>query len=389
MSRNNLAFDSKLLTDAVRNGLQATLFRELAEQHGICFDASLAPPGGEIFDLRGDGGMPLTSALKFVEMQGRGARPRFVDPSMAMDVQSELVTVQNAGIPWFLANWIDPKLIPVLVSPMMAAQIAGEALKGDWLTETAMFLVAEAAGETSAYGDYSNAGASNANVNYPQRQNFLFQCFMQYGQRELGRMGLAKVDWASQQQQANALTLMKALNYLYFYGASGLENYGLINDPYLSPSLTATYAWLTNANANANTIYQDVVRLFIQLQTQSNGTIRMDDPMVLTMSPAQSVALTYITQYNTNSVKVLLKENFPNLRIETAPEYGPPYNLSGQLVTLFAEQLEGQRTVECAFSVKLLAHNMVVESSSWRQKRTSGGYGSIWYRRFAQVSMLA
>jgi len=226
---------------------------------------------------------------------------------------------------------------------------------------------------------------SNANVNFPQRQNWLFQAFMQYGQRELGRAGLAKLDWASLQQQSNTLTLRKALNAMYFFGVTGLENYGLINDPSLPPSLTPTYSWLSSASATALTIYQDIVRMFIQLQLQSGGVVRMDSPMVLAMSPAQALALTEVTQYNTNSVKMLLEQNYPNIRLETAEEY---QTASGQLVQLIAENIDGQRSVECAFSSKLMAHNMVADTSSWRQKRSSGGYGAIWYRPFLNVTML-
>lgn len=311
------------------------------------------------------------------------------EPLLAMDApQAELATVPSASIPYFLANWFDPKTIATLLSPMMAAVIAGEAQKGDWLTETAMFATIEAVFETAAYGDYNQSGASNVNVNYPQRQNYLFQAFLQYGEREVERMGLAKIDWAAKQHEANVLALMKALNFLQFFGQTNLANYGLLNDPSLPPPLTATYPWLTSASATANTIYQDVVRLFIQLQLQSNGVIRMDSPMVIAMSPQLSAVLPEITQYNTNSVKALLEQNFPNLRLETAVEYGPPINTSGQLVQLICEEIEGQRTAEATFSVKLKAHNMVVDTSSWRQKRTSGGFGTIIYRPYAIASML-
>jgi hypothetical protein len=153
--------------------------------------------------------------------------------NLAMDVQPQLVTVGNAGIPSYLANYLDPKVIAILVSPLMAAVIAGETGKGDWTTETAQFITAEATGETASYGDYSNNGVSNVNVNFPSRQNYLFQSFMQYGQRELAIAGLAKLDWASRQQEANALVLMKSLNYMYFYGVANLQNFGLLNDPNL------------------------------------------------------------------------------------------------------------------------------------------------------------
>lgn len=358
---DNLAFDSKAYDAAIAAGAGDRLFRELKQRHGIAFDESLGR-----------------------QFWSKPNLPTY-DYTLAMDVQPELVTVSNAGIPAFMATWVDPKVIPILVSPMMAAIIAGEAGKGDWTSEVEMFLTVEATGETSSYGDYSRAGQSNVNADFPQRQNYLFQAFMQYGQREIAQAGLAKLDWVSLQQQSNALTLMKALNFLYFYGVGGLQNYGLINDPSLYPSLTPTFSWLTSGSATANTIYQDIVRLFIQLQGQSNGTLDPKAPMVLALSPQNEITLDYITQYNTNSVKVLLKQNFPNLRIETAVQYATP---SGQLVQLICESMDGQRTVECQFSSKLMAHMMETHTSSWAQKRSSGGWGTVWYRPFLAASML-
>lgn len=306
---------------------------------------------------------------------------------IAMDAtaQSELVTVGNSGIPAYLANYFDPEVIAVLVSPMKAAQIIGETKKGDWLSETVTMLVAEAVGEVSSYGDYSMSGTSNVNLNFPVRQNYIFQCFLQYGEREMGIAGLARVNWASEQQQANALSLAKYLNDVYFYGVAGLQNYGLLNDPTLPAPITPQFSWLTSASATANTIYQDIVRLFSQLQAQANGVVQMDEPMVLALSPQNAVALKNITQYNTNSVEVLIKQNFPNLRIETAVQYA---TATGQLVQLICEQLEGKRTAEAVFSEKMRAHNMIVLESAWRQKRSAGSFGAIIKRPFLIASML-
>ena len=362
-----LAFDEARFHDVVRAGGGPELFRQLDEKKGICFDPMLS---FEKYDAR---------------IQRTHDSHKFLLPEMAMDAQSELVTVGSAAIPAFMVTYVDPKVIPILVSPMMAAVIAKERLVGDWLEEVAMFLTAESVGRTASYGDYSMNGTSNVNVNFPQRQNYLFQAFLQYGQRELGRAGRAKLDWASLQQTSNALVLMKALNFMYFFGVGTLQNYGLINDPGLYPAITPTYSWLTNASATANTIYQDVVRMWIQLQLQSNGTIKKDIALVLALSPENAGVLVDVTQYNTNSVEMLLKQNFPNLRIETAVEYATP---SGQLVQLIAENIEGQPTLETAFSSKLMAHQMIIEPSAWKQKRSSGGWGTIWFRRFACASML-
>ena len=359
----SLAYDSTAVLSkvekAVRAGRSADILKWAASK-GIAFDASLGQQ-----------------------------RLLTKDQAMAFDdVQSPTITTASGGIPWFLANWFDPKLIPIVFAPMMAAVIAGESMKGDWLTNTAMFATIEAVGEVASYGDYSQAGSTQVNANFPQRQNYLFQSLLQYGQMEVGRMGLAKIDWAAKQMESNAFTLNKALNNVYFYGVAGLQNYGLITDPYLPPALQAADTWL-GSSATAATIYQDIVRMFIQLQAQSDGVIRMDAPMVLAMSPKQSAALMAITPYNTMTVKALLEQYFPNIRFETAPEYGTPYNSAGELVQLICEEVDGQRSVECAFSTKLMAGNMIVDLTSWRQKRWSGGYGAIWYRRFACVQMLA
>jgi hypothetical protein len=357
-----LAFDSKEFDKRIRAGEGPQVFGELADDWGISFDERLGDPRWLKPGIR-------TSNFK-----------------MACDAQPELVTQSNAGVPAYFANIYDPKVIAVLVSPMNAAKIVGgDTQKGNWVSETLQFLVAESTGLTSAYGDYSNNGMSNVNINFPSRQNFVWQAFINYGEREVEKAGLAKLDWVSQQQISNALALNKQENDVYFYGVGNLQNYGLITSPDLPPPITPTYSWLTSASANASTIYQDFVRMFIQLQAQTNGTLQMDAPMVVAMSPQNSVVLKEVTQYNTNSVEVLLKQNFPNLRIETAIQYATP---SGQLVQMFCEELEGQRTVECIYSSKMRAHQLVAASSSWSQKRSASAFGAIWYRPMLCVSML-
>src|ERR1700722_17451310 len=158
---------------------------------------------------------------------------------LAMDAQPSLVTVSNAGIPAFLSTYVDPKLIEILVSPMKAAEVVGEERKvGDWTTETAMFPVIESTGETSSYGDYAESGQAGANSSFPQRQSYTYQVITQWGERELEKAGLAKIPWASRLNIASVLTLNKFQNKSYFFGVSGLQNYGLLNDPNLLASIT-------------------------------------------------------------------------------------------------------------------------------------------------------
>lgn len=311
-----------------------------------------------------------------------------VDGSLVCDAQPSLITVSNAGIPAWLSTFFDPKLIEVIVSPMKAAEIVGdEAKKGDWVTETATFAMVESTGQTSAYGDYSTSGQSGVNTNFPSRQSFHYQTITKWGERELEKAGLARIDLSNRLNIASVLTLNKFQNKTYFYGVDGLENYGLLNDPSLSASISPTTkggggtSW---ANATALEVLADVTKLFKQLQSQLNGNVQLDSKMTLAMSPISEVYLTNTTEFNVN-VQDLLKKNFPNLTVKTAVEYSTD---SGELMQLFPDDVDGQRVASCAFTEKLRAHPIIVKESSFTQKKSQGTWGTVIYLPVAIASML-
>lgn len=323
-----------------------------------------------------------------VDFQAEGIALRMAHDGFACDAQPALVTTSNSGIPAFLSTYIDPKLIDVLVSPMKAAEIVGdEVKKGDWTTETAMFPVVESTGVTSAYGDYSESGNAGVNSNFPQRQSFHYQVMTQWGERELERAGLARIDWANRMNIASALTLNKYQNKTYFFGVSGLQNYGLLNDPSLSAAIsptTKTAGGTSWTNATALEVLADIQKLYKQLQSQANGLVELDTRMTLAMSPTSEVALTKTTEFNVN-VSDILKKNFPNLTVKTAPEYTTD---SGELVQLIVDEVEGQRTASCGFTEKMRAHPIVVQSSSFKQKKSQGTWGTVIFRPFLIAQML-
>jgi len=321
---------------------------------------------------------------------------------LAMDAQPALVSTSNAGIPSFLTTIVDPQVFKVLTTPNKAADIFGEAKKGSWLDETAMFPMVERTGEVSSYGDYNNNGHAGANVSFPQRQAYLFQTVIEYGEREMERMGLARVSWASTLQEAAVTVLDKYLNVTYFFGVQGLQNYGLLNDPSLSAALTPMtkaaggVAWVNASNqvvATANEIYQDVQTLVEQLVLQSNGLIEIEDEMTLAMSPGSSVALTSTNQYGIN-VGDLLQKNFPKIKVKTAVQYGkvtasnPQGVVAGNLMQLIATRVEGQDTGYCSFNEKLRTHPVIRDLSSFKQKQTSGTWGAIVRQPFAVAQMI-
>ena len=316
------------------------------------------------------------------------------DFGMAMDAVSAQpglsATDPNSAIPVIFTTMVDPKVFKALFAPNKAAVIMGEERRGTWVDDTIMLPITEAEGEVSSYGDYADSGTVNTNANWPQRQAYLFQVVKQYGERELERAGLARINWVSELDYSAALMLNKFSNLTYFFGVQGLQNYGLLNDPHLNASLTpATKAWGgttwyngTNIAATANEIYLDIENTFAQLVTQTAGLVNRETPMVLALSPSSEAALTATNSFNVN-VSDLLKKNFPNLKVENAVQYGvlsatnPQGVAAGNFMQLIAKEVEGMETGYCSFNEKMRAHKLIPMMSSFKQKVSGGSWGCI------------
>ncbi len=320
---------------------------------------------------------------------------------LAMDAQPELVTTPSSGIPAFLTTIIDPNILRIRQAANNAAKIFEEVRKGTWVTESAIFPVVERGGNVTSYGDFEAGGATTANPNFETRQPYLFQTLCVWGELQLERAGLAKISWAAELQGAAADVLGKFENLAYFKGIAGLQNYGIQTDPNLPPAIAPApkanggLAWLSgNApNATANEIFADIQTLVNQLISQSSGNIDTKSELILALSPSREGALTATNSFNVN-VKLLLKDNYPNLRIQNAVQYGvitsqnPQGIAAGEMVQLIAPKAGGQDTAWLAFNEKLRAHRVVPDVSSFKQKLTSGTYGAVNRQPFAFATMI-
>ena len=299
---------------------------------------------------------------------------------IAMDAASPLVTAANGAVPAMFTTHVDPKVIEVLVEPMKMAQAFSEVKKGEWTSNSVIFPVVESVGETSSYGDFNENGLSDVNANWPSRQPYHYQNIIRVGEKEMALAGTAGLDWASRKQISSVLTLNKFQNKSYIYGIAGLQNYGMLNDPQLLPSITDT-GW---AAKDGQGIYVSCQKLFVQLVKQTGGLVDRDASMTLIMSPGMDSETTKTNQYNVN-VNDQLKKNFPNLSIVTVPEYKTD---AGEMVQLVVDNYEGQATVELSFTEKLRAHALIQELSGFKQKRSQGTNGAIIYRPLFIASML-
>lgn len=321
--------------------------------------------------------------IHFAQPQHGYIPPQFAaNADLAMDALPTLITTANSGIPAFLTNWVSPSVIEVLLAPNNATKVIGESKMGDWVTPTAFFPMAESVGEVSSYGDYSPNGEVGANINWPQRQSYGFQCIAQWGDQQLAKMAKGKINWANRQQIAAAKVMDKFQNLSYLFGVQGLQNYGLLNDPALPtplspvPKANGGFTWVLpngNQNASALEVYADITKLVSQAIKVNQGNVDANSKGKIVMSPFAAQAMNYLTEFNVN-VKAMLRENYPNLAPITVPEYD---TASGQVVQVIFDEAQGQEVGYCAFTEKMRGHGVIRDLSAFKEKKSGGTWGAV------------
>jgi len=109
----------------------------------------------------------------------------------------------------------------------------------------------------------------------------------------------------------------------------------------------------------------------------------MDATMTLALSPQSQLALKFTNSFGV-SVAGLLKEGFPNMSIKTAPQYGQKTtnnnqgsSATGNTLQIIVDKIDNQKVAYPAYNEKLRTHKLIPESSSWKQKMTSGVWGVV------------
>ncbi len=345
----------------------------------------------EVRDVYEANGLILNGARMLVPDEWKNVGQKSL-AKLAMDAAGTLSTDPNSALPSLLTTAIDPEVIRIVFAPLQIAKaLGGEVKKGDWLTETEIFPVVEETGEVSSYDDFSNNGRAGINFNYPQFQSYLYQTFVAYGERETERAGLMRINYVGELTSVASGLLNRFGNLIYGFGLTGLQNYGIINNPYLSAYLSPAVkawggtTWFNNGSpaATANEVYNDFLAVVEQIIAQTNGAVDMDAPMTAIMSPQSMLAMTFTNSFGV-SVADLLKKGFPSLKIMSAPQYGQRttsnsqgYSTVGNLFQIIVDRIDNQKVAYPAFNEKLRSHKLIPEPSSWKQKMTSGVWGTI------------
>lgn len=304
-------------------------------------------------------------------MTGYGL-PEVLTPQAAsrLAMDNAMMTTPNAGVLARFTQFIDPEIVRVLFSPMSLTNIFPEVQKGSWTDSQMTFSVVENAGKPVSYGDWNDNGTTSSNVNYIHRQSYNYQQFLRVGEKEAATYGEAKISLTAELEMGIVESLNKMQHEIYAFGVEGLLSYGILNDPNLLPSIPMAEAWKFETPLKTVAAVQ---KMFKQMSKQSNGLVKRTDDLALVMSPEQEAIIVSANDYGLN-VYEFLKKSFPNMVIESVPEYSTE---AGQVVQLVKRKHEGSDTVQLAFAEKMRVHPMLQKASGWIQKRCQTTYGAI------------
>lgn len=310
---------------------------------------------------------------------------------MAMD--AALTTVPNTAVPAALLQYISPDVVDILTAKRAATAILDEKKVGDWTTAIYQFRTEEYTGSTGPYTDYGDGPSSGVNNEWNNREQYVFQTTITYGDLEVEMSAQAKVDLIASKQRGAAEIIRTDSNKFYLLGVAGRKIYGLLNEPNLPPAITpnvvdGAISWpekLSIANdLGTRAVYNDILKLFGQLVDQAGGLIDQNSEMTLLISPTRSVQLAMATNFNV-SASEMMKTNFPNLKVETVPQLSS--STAGETMILMVKNFMGNSTADLAFGEKMRQGRLVPGTSSFRQKFAASTYGAVMKMPFAFAVM--
>nr|DAH44246.1 MAG TPA: major capsid protein [Caudoviricetes sp.] len=300
---------------------------------------------------------------------------------MAQD--AAMVTIPSVGAPAALYTYLDPRIIDVLFAATNATKFFEKSKVGDWVDDFAQFPVEEITGQAGPYADFGDGVQTDVNYEYPVRQSFRYQTMIKYGDLEAEKTARAKINLAARKQNAAAQILARAENRFQLYGVSGIECYGMLNDPNLPATIApisvnskSTWAEKTAADPSntATIVYNDVNKLWMELAKNNGGNIDVNTPVTLGIS---NTMIGYLTQPNQfgKTAKQLLQENYPNITIVQLPELSTS---AGEMLYMSIPDLgNDDPTGLCAFSRAFQLHRLIPKSSSFEQKASAATWGCV------------
>lgn len=243
----------------------------------------------------------------------------------AMDAIQIATTTPSIPVPLqFLQNWL-PGFVNIITDARKIDDLVPLVTTGSWEDVQVVQGIMEPLGLAVPYGDYTTVPYANWNPNYVYRNIVRFEQGMLVGKLESAQAAKGNINNDAQKRNAAATSLEIQRNYIGFYGFNAGVNltYGFLNDPGLPSYVTASNGASGSPLWSSKTyleIVNDLKAMIINVRTVSGDQVDFTKVNgTLALASAVVDQLTTVSQFG-NSVKQWLNENFPKIRVESAPE---------------------------------------------------------------------
>lgn len=270
----------------------------------------------------------------------------FGQDAFAADNLQALTTTASIATPvQFLQNWL-PGYVAIITAARKIDNLIGVMTAGAWEDEEVVQGVMEPTGTAVLYGDLTNVPLSSWNVNFERRTNVRFEEGFRVGVLEEARAARIQMNSAAVKRGSASLQLEIQRNRVGFYGynSGNGRTYGFLNDPNLPAAsafpATGTGNTTTWSTKNFLQICADIRLMIAALRSQSQDTIDpKTTPMVLALATDVVDYMSTTSDFGI-SVTEWLKEAYPNIRVESAPELNDAVGGTDNEAYLYAESVD-------------------------------------------------
>lgn len=224
----------------------------------------------------------------------------------------------------FLQAWL-PGFVRTITAARKIDEFIGISTAGSWEDEEIVQGVLEPVGGAIPYTDHGNVPLASWNANFERRTIVRMELGMQVGLLEEARTTRVRINTSAEKRASVGLALDIQRNRIGFYGYNSGANrtYGFLNDPALSAYVTVANGASTSPLWSTKTmeeICRDLRAALSALRTSSRDTIDPEKTPVTLGLPTSRIDFLSTINALGLSVRAWLRDTYPNVRIESAPE---------------------------------------------------------------------
>lgn len=276
------------------------------------------------------------------------------EPVNPLTNPSTIVPVQ------FAQQWLSG-FVETVTAARKGDMLVGLSTQGKWEDEEVVQPLIELTGNSRPYTDSASSPFSSWNPTFERRTIIRFEEGMQVNRLEESRAALMQANSAELKRKASAQSLEIARNLVCFSGfnsdtGESTRTYGILNDPSLPAYVNVADGSSGMSQWSTKTFLEitaDLRTAASALRTQSQERIDPSvTPITLALAMSARELLTTVSDFGI-SVNQWIMENYPNWRIESAPQFDGA-NGTANVFYLYADEVSESGSDDLATFIQVV-----------------------------------